>query len=142
MISTPLTGAEVRTLTNNVTGSRLNVIAARGMVFSSWRFSPEELAAVRSGKPVWVIMRGEIVPEFHLQVGDRNEIVPPEIIKRAQRQDAILKSPEGAEVLAKNKRKALFIEVLAWIYAAAVVIATVLVLWFGSLWAIAQPLGR
>lgn len=142
MISVALNGAEVRTLKNLTTGNTLNVIAARGMVFSSWRPSPEELTALISGKPVWCVIRGEIVPEFHLQVGDRNEVVPPEIIKRAQRQDAILKSPEGAEVLAKNKRKALFIEVLAWIYAAAVVIATVLVLWFGSLWAIAQPLGR
>lgn len=105
MLPVELNGAEVRTLQNHTTGSRLHVIAARGMVFSSWRFSPEELAAVKLGKPVWVVIRGEIVPEFHLQAGDRNEVVPPEIIKRAQQKDAILNSPEAVELVKKQKRE-------------------------------------
>jgi len=114
MVSVALNGAEVRTLKNHTTGAELNVIAARGMVFSSWRPSPEEAVMLQSGKPVWVIIRGEIVPEFHLQVGDRNEVVPPEIIKRAQKQDAILNSEQGMEVVAGKKRKDILIEALAW----------------------------
>lgn len=120
-----LNGAEVRTLQNHTTGDKLAVIAARGMVFSSWRFSPEELIAVRAGKPVWVIIRGEIVPEFHLAVGDRTEVVPPEIIKRAQRQDSMLKSPEAVEISKKNRREELVVELVMYAYAA--IIAVVLI---------------
>lgn len=119
MIAVPLNGAEVRTLKNLTTGNELNVIAARGMVFSSWRPTREEMTALTSGKPVWVVIRGEMVPEFHLQVGDRNEVVPPEIIKRAQKQDAILNSELGVEVQARKKREHWIIEALAWGYLAA-----------------------
>ncbi len=118
MIPVRLDGAEVRTLKNNTTGDQLSVIAARGMVFSSWRFSAEELAAVARGKPVWLVIRGELIPEITMTVGDRNEVVPPEIIKRAQRQDAILKTPEAEAVISKNKRESWLIEAIAWGYLA------------------------
>lgn len=125
-------GSEVRTLKNTNTGEELAVIAARGLVFSSWRFSPEELVAVRSGDPVWVVIRGEIVPEFHLQVGRRNEVVPPEIIKRARTQEAIVSSAQGKEVIAQNIRKDRLVEVVAWLYlalGASVCLMALRVLW-------------
>lgn len=142
MISVALNGSEVRTLKNHTTGAELAVIASRGMVFSSWRFSPEELVAVQSGKPVWVVIRGEAIPEFHLQVGDRNEVVPPEIIRRAQKADAILNTPLGEQVVAKNKREGWLIEVIAWVYA-FVIIATALFLGYVALlWCAAEPIVR
>jgi hypothetical protein len=116
MISTELNGSEVRTLTNQTTGSKLNVIAANGMVFSSWRFSQEELNGVKEGKPVWVIIRGELIPEFHLQVGDRYEVVPPEIIKRAKNAEAILSTPLGEQVVSEKKKHEYLVEFIAYLY--------------------------
>ncbi len=132
MISVALNGAEVRTLKNNTTGMELNVIAARGMIFSSWRPSREEMLALNAGKPVWVVIRGELVPEFTLAVGDRNEVVPPEIIRRAQRQDAIIKSEEGQAAITQDNRKRALVEVIAWLYLAGSVAAVVggaLIIW-------------
>lgn len=142
MIAVKLTGSEVRTLQNKTTGAELNVIASRGMVFSSWRPSPEEAVQLQSGKPVWVVIRGEIVPEFHLQVGDRNEVVPPEIIKRAQQADAILNTPLGEQVVAKKKRDGLLVEAIAWGYAALCIAAVVFLCYAGFLWIMAEPIGR
>lgn len=126
MLPVALNGAEVRTLKNNTTGDSLHVIASRGLVFSSWRFSPEELIAVKAGKPVWLIIRGELVPEMTMTVGDRNEVVPPEIIKRAQKQDAILKGPEVAAMVKKQLSEDRLVDVVMWAYItvmAAVIVA-------------------
>src|ERR1035437_10132259 len=117
MLSVALNGAEVRTLTNPSTGMPLHVIAARGMVFSSWRPSPEEKAALMADKPVWVIMRGEYVPEFILSVGDRNQVVPPEIIRQAQKQDAMLDTAIGKKVIARRIWKERTVEALAYFMA-------------------------
>ncbi len=116
MNAVKLNGSEVRLLKNETTGDDLHVIAARGMVFSSWRPSPEEKQMLMNDKPVWVIMRGQLVPEFILAVGDRNQVVPPEIIKRAQKNDMILNTELGKKVSKTHQRKELAVTILAYVY--------------------------
>ncbi len=124
MRSVELSGAEVRMLENPTTGDKLHVIAARGMVFSSWRPSPEEKAQLMNDKPVWVIMRGTLVPEFILTVGDRNQVVPPEIIKRAQRNDELLNTQIGKKVVAGHQRQEFVVGLVAGLYACWLVAVT------------------
>ena len=126
MIAVPMQGSEVRQLENHTTGDKLHVIAARGMVFSCWRPSPEEKQALQMDKPVWVVIRGVHVPEFLLTVGDRNQVVPPEIIKRARRNDEILKSSLGEKVVTSHKRKEWLVEALAWTYLVTLAVASLL----------------
>ena len=129
MRSVELNGAEVRTLQNQTTGDKLHVIAARGMIFSSWRPSPEEKALLQMDKPVWVVMRGNMVPEFLLTVGDRNQVVPPEIIKRAQRADVILNSEVGQMVAKQHRRKEWLVEVVAHAYLVVIIAIAAAIGW-------------
>lgn len=137
MNAVALDGSEVRHLRNETTGDQLAVIAARGLVFSAWRPSPEEQLMLQAGKPVWVVMRGSIVPEFLLTVGDRNQVVPPEIIKRARRNDEILNSTLGQKVVAGHRRREWLIEALAWLMALCFVGSAI-----GAGWLLWGLLGR
>jgi len=130
MISVKLMGSEVRTLTNNTTGAELSVIASRGMVFSCWRFSREELADVASGKPVWLIIRGEVIPELVMAVGDRKQVVPPDIIKQARKAEGILGSPAGIRFQEEVRSRARLIDAIAWFYACAILGAAVAFIWW------------
>jgi len=132
MNAVALQGSEVRMLENHTTGDKLHVIAARGMVFSCWRPSIEEKHMLAADKPVWVVIRGVHVPEFLLTVGDRNQVVPPEIIKIARKNGQVVDSPEYAKAMTRHRWREYAIEALAWVFAAALVVAAVAVAW--SVW--------
>jgi hypothetical protein len=128
MVSIELNGAEVRRLESPDTGRSLAVIAANGMVFSAWRPSPEELVAMTQGRSVWVVIRGELVPEFHLTVGDRAQVIPPEVIRKAAKQQAQVNSPQAKAYKARSRREAVLVEALAYFYAFVALAATSCVL--------------
>jgi hypothetical protein len=130
MNAVQLVGSEVRHLRNETTGDSLAVIAARGMIFSAWSASPEEKQALAAGKSVWVVMRGNMVPEFLLTVGDRNQVVPPEIIKRARHNDALLNTELGQKIVARHRRTEWLTEAIAWIYCAALAAACLVSAWW------------
>lgn len=120
MIPCPIDGSETRVLKNPITGADLHVIASRGLVFSAWRPTAEEQGMLAAGKPVWVVFHGEMIPVFNLTVGDRTTVVPPEVVKRARQVEAKLSSPAAKEYAAKDRRERMVIEVVAWLFAAAI----------------------
>jgi hypothetical protein len=85
-----MTGAEVRTLMSNTTGLNIPVIAARGLVFSGWMPSPEDLKQLAAGEPLWLVQRGQHIPEMHMIVGRKEAVIPAPIKTEA----AQMRSPE------------------------------------------------
>lgn len=79
MIPARLLGKNVRTLVNSATGLSIPVIASRGMVFSAWTPSKEELSLLQDGKPVWLIQRGAHIPEMVMSVGEEQFVVPKDV---------------------------------------------------------------
>jgi hypothetical protein len=142
MLPVHLDGSEVSTLENTSTGIRLSVIASRGMCFSAWRMTPEEQRDAAAGKPVWVVIRGEIIPEYHLAVGNRRDVVPPEIIRRAQKTDALVNSEVGQELLAEQSTRAKAIEILARVYAVITITITIGLLCILGGWLVTYLHGR
>jgi len=129
MIPCTIDGSETRILKNPITGADLHVIAARGLVFTAWRFTAEELRQVNAGAPVWVVLHGEVLPVFNLTVGRRNEVVPPEIIRIARRNEAILNSPEAETLAVVKNRQTFLIEVIAYAFAGLLLLFWALVGW-------------
>ena len=83
MIPAELKGPAVRTITSTVTGVAIPVISARGLVFSAWTPSPEELAAMAAGSPVWLVQRGPYIPDMTMRVGKEFDIIPHDLMKSA-----------------------------------------------------------
>lgn len=101
MVPAILIGKNVRQLTSPSTGSKIAVIASRGLVFSSWSPSPEELAGLNAGQPLWCIMSGAYIPEFQLIVGEESMIIPKDV--RAEMLTG--ESPDVKEVVAKYQQE-------------------------------------
>ena len=80
-----ISGKDVRFLTSPSTGIKIPVIAARGNVFSAWVPSPEDLDALKKGEPLWLVQRGDYIPEMHMVVGRRDTVVPVEFSLEAQK---------------------------------------------------------
>lgn len=131
MLPAAIDGSETRILKNQTTGSDLHVIASRGLVFSCWRPVGDELARMNAGEPIWVVIRGELVPEFNLTVGHRRTVVPPEIIRLARKQQAVLNSPEAGAYRAATARVDFWVE---WV--ARFMAAVILTLGMGFLWVV------
>lgn len=74
-----LAGKTVRNLISPSTGTKIPVISSRGLVFSCWRPSNEELVLLAEGKPLWVAMRGSYIPEFSIIVGTQDTIIPRDV---------------------------------------------------------------
>ena len=64
-------------------GVQIPCIAARGLVFSAWTPSPEELAAINGGSPVWLVQRGPYIPDMAMRVGSELEVIPHDLVKHA-----------------------------------------------------------
>ena len=77
----PLTmvGRDVRYLVSGNTGLKIPVISARGLVFSAWVPTPEDLELFKRGQPLWLVQRGEAIPEMHMIVGNKDQVIPAEI---------------------------------------------------------------
>jgi hypothetical protein len=129
MLSVKIDGSETRVLTNPKTGSMLNVITADGMVYSCWKFSKEELELVSSGLPVWVVMHGELIPEFYLTVGSRESVVPAGTIARARKLIAGVVSPAGVKLVRSERAKDMIIELLALLFAVSILTCLALAAW-------------
>lgn len=129
MIPCPIDGSETRVLKNPITGADLHVIAARGLVFTAWRFTAEEMRQVNEGAPVWVVLHGEVLPVFNLTVGRRNEVVPPEVIRIARRNEAIISSPAAVEVNESKARQTLLIDLVAYAFGMLFMMACGLIGW-------------
>lgn len=83
MMPASMTGPEFRRLVSHSTGLEIPVIAAKGLVFSGWLPSKEDLQALQRGEPLWLVQRGEYIPEMHMIVGKKEAVVPFEIGKQA-----------------------------------------------------------
>ena len=46
-------------------------------MFSSWTPSKEELELLNGGAPVWLIQKGNYIPEMTMMAGTRDMVVPP-----------------------------------------------------------------
>lgn len=78
-----MSGPDVRYLESKTTGLQIPVVASRGLVFSPWVPSKEDIIAFEKGEPLWLVQRGDAIPEMHMIVGKRHEVVPPEIKREA-----------------------------------------------------------
>ena len=78
-----LKGMDVRHLVSASTGLDIPVIAAKGMVFSAWEPSPEDIEKFKMGHPLWLIQKGIAVPEMTMLVATRNEVVPASYTREA-----------------------------------------------------------
>lgn len=90
MISAKLSGPNVKQLVNPSTGVTVDVMSSRGMVFSCWTPSPEEIELLSNGKPLWLIQKGSHIPEMCLVVGDQSFIVPSEQRMTASSDEALV----------------------------------------------------
>lgn len=95
-----MVGREVRTIVSPTTGIEIPVIAAKGMVFSCWTPSKEELVKINSGLPVWLIQRGPSIPEMTMLVGDRSEVIPRDFML-----EAINETPRKEDEMVQNLEK-------------------------------------
>lgn len=78
-----LVGPAVRKLTSATTGLKIPCISAKGLVFTAWVPSPEEVEDMVKGHPVWVVMRGPYIPELMVRVGEEKEVIPVDVKTRA-----------------------------------------------------------
>ena len=74
-----LVGRNVLELTAPSTGNKIPMIASRGLCFSPWVPSAEEIELLKSGKTIWAIFHGNRIPEFQLIVGDQEMIIPSDV---------------------------------------------------------------
>jgi hypothetical protein len=74
----------------------MNVIVSHGTIFSAWRPSAEELAALNDGKPVWLGVRGLNHPPVILDVGDRTDVIPPDTARLTEKAEQLLKTSRPA----------------------------------------------
>lgn len=101
MLPIELKGTDVRFLVSSTTGLKVPVIAARGLVFSAWAPSPEELKQLNEGVPVWLVQRGVAVPEMTMIVAERRQVIPTDLAKEAQN----TKLDEKVQMLARENDK-------------------------------------
>jgi hypothetical protein len=102
VIPARLLGKNCQELTNTVTGEKIPVIASKGLVFSCWQFSPEEQKLVADGKPVWLVQRGEYIPDMVLSVGDEASVVPASVRKEMIVGDPM--APVNDQVVAEKRK--------------------------------------
>ena len=110
------------------TGTKIPVITARGLVFSAWTPSPEELKQMQEGVPLWLIQKATFIPEMTMVVGERRMVVPHSLHVAAV--DAVAMDPIIAE--AKVARDATFNKVRAFIVGMSWVVAGLLI--WGGIW--------
>jgi hypothetical protein len=101
------------------TGTDMTVIAAKGLVFSAWAPSPEELELLSGGHPLWLIQRGPFIPEMTLRVGSQENVVPHDMM-RAAVTDTV--APERPKVKPSDRA-------IARMAAIAIVILVALSIW-------------
>lgn len=88
MTPATLIGRGVRTIESAQTGIRIPVISAKGLVFSAWQPSPEELQDLLRGSYVWLVQRGPMIPEMTMQVGQEQDVIPGDVRLRAIQAEA------------------------------------------------------
>jgi hypothetical protein len=111
-----IAGSEVKELVSKETGRTVHVVASRGMVFSPWKPSPEEVDELVKGRPVWVVLRGVNIPEFTVIVGEKNVVIPPDIRHAAARSHTLLASPRGKDMVESIARDERRVELIARLY--------------------------
>jgi hypothetical protein len=105
VISSRLVGKNVHELVSPHSGVKVSVLVGNGMVFSSWLPSPEELELLNKGKAVWLVQRGNHIPEMTMAVGDEDFVVPREVLLAKVAGDPV---QEAREDLAKDVQQNLF----------------------------------
>lgn len=119
-----LVGPEVRTLISNTTGLEIPVIAARGLVFSAWTPEPEDIKRLAAGEPLWLVQRGEAIPEMHMVVGRKDAVVPEPVKNEA----AAMRSPavqREAAIEIATRKYAPMVERAMWAVLIVAVVAFV-----------------
>lgn len=123
MIAARLFGPGVQRLTSGETGIPFDAIAARGLVFTCWTPSPEELELLKSGLPVWLIQRGPFIPDMSMRVGKQEEVIPHNLIAAAVSQASGQDPHEVAVAALKVK------PIDRWLFRAAVLFTGLVILW-------------
>jgi len=129
MTPATLIGRGVRTIESTKTGIRIPVISAKGLVFSAWQPSPEELQDLLRGSYVWLVQRGPLIPEMTMQVGQEQDVIPSDVRLRAIQAEA--DDPYERAVAAKqheDKQNRLVGRIMLGTFVLAVVVVGVL-LW-------------
>ena len=83
MISATLRGPGVQQMNSLETGMAMDAIYSRGLVFTAWTPSREELDSLLRGEPVWLIQRGPFIPEMSLKVGSQEDVIPAPLMRDA-----------------------------------------------------------
>lgn len=134
MIPAELKGPAVRNITSTITGVVIPVISARGLVFSAWTPSPEELAALAKGSPLWLVQRGPYIPDMTLRVGAEFDVIPHDLMRDAVAEATGEDPHEKAVASFKDRKRADIIlgykimAVLALV-ALAVIVAFLRIFW-------------
>ena len=81
MLPVKLEGSEVRKLSG--AGMELAVITSRGLCFSAWSPSAEDLSAMGRGEPLWLVQKGSAIPAQHMVVGVKSAVIPPDMREEA-----------------------------------------------------------
>lgn len=71
-----LTGKGVRTLESTESGIRIPCFSAKGLVFTAWQPTPEELRELLKGSLIWIVQRGPYIPEMTVRVGEERDVIP------------------------------------------------------------------
>ena len=74
-----IVGPGVRHMISQSTGMKIPTIAARGLVFTPWQPSPEEIQALEAGAFLWLVQRGTYIPEMSMMVGMQADVVPRDL---------------------------------------------------------------
>jgi hypothetical protein len=138
MIPANLSGREVQYMTSTSTGTKIPTIVSRGMVFTPWEASPEDLKLLQNGHFLWLVQRGDSIPDMHMVVGPYDQVVPTDMRLEAIRSVA----PETVEFSVKIRKENERIKSLT----SAVYYSLWCLLWLGGvgigvcLWLIARRL--
>jgi hypothetical protein len=78
-----LVGKGVRQLYSSESGIKIPCLSAKGLVFTAWIPSPEELEDIAKGQAIWLIQHGPYIPPMTMRVGDEKDVIPHDVRLRA-----------------------------------------------------------
>ncbi len=81
-----LRGPGVQVMLTPETKNEVHVISARGLVWSCWNPSPEDIVKLAAGEPLWLIQRGPFIPEMSMRVGKQEDTIPVNFMRAAAKQ--------------------------------------------------------
>lgn len=102
MVPCALYGKNVRKLINPGNGLEISVMTSRGMVFSCWQPTTEEVDQIKRGEPVWLVQQGSYIPQMTLSVGREEMVVPHDICLESMTGDSDQKLMDEANAIVEQ----------------------------------------